>query len=44
MPSENVEVVLRSQVFVWVRVIHALSKQIVDQPDSEQIEVSDTDV
>jgi len=43
MPSENVKVMLRSQVFVWIRVIYALSEQIVDQTDSEQIEVSDTD-
>ena len=39
MPSENIHIVLRSQVFVWVRVIHALSEQIVYQNDSEQIEV-----
>jgi len=39
MPSENVKVVLRSEIFVWVRIVHALSEQIVDQTDSEQIEV-----
>lgn len=43
MPSENVKVVLRSEIFVWVRIVHAFCEQVIDQTDSEQIEVSDTD-
>lgn len=43
MPSENVKVTLRSKILVWIRVVHAFRKQVVDQTDSEQIEVTDAD-